>query len=61
VALVVTRAFSADLHRYRFYTTSWDSNHGNDLIMASIGVQDLRRRLYAKAKSDFGWKRWSRQ
>jgi len=27
--------------------------------MASIGVQDLRRRLYAKAKSDFGWKRWS--
>src|SRR5579875_2185899 len=26
VALVVKRAFSADLHRYRFYTTSWDSN-----------------------------------
>ncbi len=26
MALVVKRAFSADLHRYRFYTTSWDSN-----------------------------------
>ncbi len=29
--------------------------------MASITVQDLRRRLYLKAKSEFGWKRWSRE
>ena len=30
----------------------------------SIGLQDLRRRIYLKAKADqkgFGWKRWSRQ
>lgn len=31
----------------------------DDLIMASLSVQDLRRRLYAKAKSEFGGKRWS--
>lgn len=29
--------------------------------MVPITVQDLRRRLYAKAKSELGWKRWSRE
>ncbi|MGA8705916.1 MAG: group II intron reverse transcriptase/maturase, partial [Steroidobacteraceae bacterium] len=29
-----------------------------DLTMASITVQDLRRRLYAKAKSDPAWRFW---
>ncbi len=34
------------------------------MIKAPIGLQDLRRRIYAKAKaepsrSDFGWKRWT--
>ena len=29
-----------------------------DLIMASISVQDLQRRLYAKAKSDPTWRFW---
>ena len=29
------------------------------LTMASISLQDLRRRLYVEAKADFGWKRWS--
>jgi hypothetical protein len=24
-----------------------------------ISLQDLQRRLYVKAKADFGWKRWS--
>jgi hypothetical protein len=28
--------------------------------MAPIGLQDLRRRLYAMAKAEFGWNRWSR-
>ena len=26
----------------------------------SISLQDLRRKIYLKAKSDFGWNRWSR-
>ncbi len=35
-----------------------------EMTKAPIGLQDLRRRIYAKAKaepsrSDFGWKRWS--
>ncbi len=30
----------------------------DDLIMASITVQDLRRRLYAKAKSEPTWRFW---
>ncbi len=25
-----------------------------------ISLQDLRRGIYAKAKADFGWQRWSR-
>ncbi len=29
------------------------------MTAASISLQDLRRRLYVKAKADFGWKRWS--
>src|SRR2546426_9884372 len=28
------------------------------LIMASIGLQDLRRRLYVKAKADTDWRFW---
>jgi len=24
-----------------------------------ISLQDLRRRIYRKAKSDIGWRRWS--
>jgi hypothetical protein len=28
--------------------------------MASISLQDLRRRLDVKAKAEFGWKRWSK-
>jgi hypothetical protein len=43
------------------------------MIKAPIGLQDLRRRIYAKAKAEpswrfwnkkrqgFGWKRWSSQ
>jgi hypothetical protein len=26
---------------------------------APISLQDLRRRIYVRAKADFGWKRWS--
>ena len=50
-----------------------DSQGGEDeMIKASIGLQDLRRRIYVKAKADtfcgfptrrlqgFRWKRWSR-
>ncbi len=29
------------------------------MIKAPISLQDLRRRIYVKAKADFGWKRWS--
>ena len=29
------------------------------MTTASISLQDLRRRLYVKAKAGFGWKRWS--
>ena len=29
------------------------------MTAAPIGLQDLQRRLYVKAKADFGWKRWS--
>jgi hypothetical protein len=38
VALVAKKAFSADLHRYRFYTTSWDSNA--DTPMHGVLVHD---------------------
>jgi len=30
----------------------------DDLTMASISVQDLRRRLYIKAKSEITWRFW---
>ena len=30
------------------------------MIKASISLQELRRKIYLKAKSDFGWNRWSR-
>ena len=45
----------------------------DEMTKASISVQDLRRRIYIKAKAEpalrfrtrkrngFGWKRWSRQ
>jgi len=26
-----------------------------------IGMQELRRKIYSKVKTDFGWKRWSRE
>jgi RNA-directed DNA polymerase len=26
-----------------------------------IELQDLRRKIYTKAKADFGWDRWSRR
>ncbi|GEM_PF-5005297 len=40
MALVVTRAFSADLHRYRFYTTSWDSNEaGEEGVHERLGAR----------------------
>ncbi len=30
-----------------------------EMTKAPVDLQDLRRRIYAKAKADFGWKRWS--
>jgi hypothetical protein len=35
--------------------------HGGrgDLTMASIRLQDLRRRLYVKAKADKDWRFWA--
>jgi len=30
------------------------------MIKTPISLQDLRRRIYVKAKADFGWKRWNR-
>jgi len=33
----------------------------DEMRKASVSLQDLRRRMYAKAKADFGWKRWSRE
>ena len=32
----------------------------DEMIKASINLQELRRKIYLKAKSDFGWNRWSR-
>lgn len=29
------------------------------MIKTSIGLQDLRRKIYLKAKADNGWNRWS--
>ena len=31
------------------------------MIKASINLQDLRKRIFIKAKVDFGWNRWSRE
>ena len=31
------------------------------MIKPSIDLQELRKRMYLKAKAEFGWKRWSRQ
>ena len=31
------------------------------MIKASINLQDLRKRIFIKAKADFGWNRWSRE
>jgi hypothetical protein len=31
------------------------------MTKASISLQELRWRIYRKAKADFGWKRWSRE
>ena len=28
---------------------------------ASIGLQELRRKIYSKAKTEKGWRRWSRE
>jgi len=32
----------------------------DEMIKASISLQDLRRKIYLRAKADFGWDRWSR-
>ncbi len=32
-----------------------------EMIKAPVDLQDLRRRIYVKAKAEFGWKRWSRR
>jgi len=29
------------------------------MMKTSIGLQDLRRKIYLKAKADNGWNRWS--
>ncbi len=31
------------------------------MIKTPIKLQDLRRRIYRKAKSDIGWQRWSNE
>jgi hypothetical protein len=33
----------------------------DEMIKASINLQDLRKRIFIKAKADFGWNRWSRE
>ena len=30
------------------------------MIKASMNLQDLRKRIFIKAKADFDWNRWSR-
>ncbi len=32
-----------------------------EMIKTPVDLQDLRRRIYVKAKAEFGWKRWSRR
>jgi len=32
-----------------------------ELIKTPINLQDLRRKIYTKAKADAGWDRWSRR
>jgi RNA-directed DNA polymerase len=32
-----------------------------EMIKAPISLQDLRRRIYVKAKAEIGWKRWSKR
>ena len=42
--------------------TLFDNKEGKgEMIKAPIELQDLRRKIYIKAKADFGWKRWSRE
>jgi hypothetical protein len=31
------------------------------MITPPVSLQDLRRSLYIKAKTELGWKRWSKQ
>ena len=31
------------------------------MIKAPISLQELRRRIYRKAKSSVGWRRWSNE
>ncbi len=33
----------------------------DEMIKASMNLQDLRKRIFIKAKADFGWNRWSRE
>ena len=33
----------------------------DEMIKASINLQDLRKRIFIKAKANFGWNRWSRE
>ncbi len=33
----------------------------DEMIKVSINLQDLRKRIFIKAKADFGWNRWSRE
>ncbi len=30
-----------------------------EMIKSPVDLQDLRRRIYVKAKAEFGWERWS--
>ncbi len=32
-----------------------------EMIKAPVDLRDLRRRIYVKAKAEFGWKRWGRR
>src|SRR6202163_3170241 len=37
---------------------SFNQEGKDEMIKASIGLQDLRRRIYVKAKADTSWRFW---